>query len=269
MILDPLLIFYFKLGVAGAAWATVISQMAVALLLVFSILRQEPFTNLQVFRLREQLPLWGKMFKLGLPVALQNIGFASISMYMARLIASFGDPAIAAQKVGAQIESITWLTAEGFAQAVTTFVSQNHGNGKPDRALRGYHQGLLMISGVGIINGILLFFGSTLIFSIFLQEPLALAEGSRYLKIVSLSQAFMCYEMLASAAYNGFGRSLFPSFVVISGIFMRIPLSHFLISLGYGVASIWWAISISSIVVGTILIIAFEMSKKKMAYEIK
>ena len=61
------------------------------------------------------------MAKIGLPVSLQSMFFSSLSMIIARLIAGWGDAAIAAQKVGTQIESISYMTADGFATAVNAF----------------------------------------------------------------------------------------------------------------------------------------------------
>ena len=266
IILDPLLIFGLDLCVAGAAWATVFSQAVVAVLLAFSILRHEPFQHLDIFNLRENVRLWPALFRMGLPVSLQNMGFALVSMYVARLIASFGDAAIAAQKVGAQIESISWTTAEGFAQAVTSFIAQNHGNGQLDRAQRGYRTALALIFGIGLANTLLLFGGSRAIFGLFIQEPAALAEGARYLKIVALSQAFMCLEMVAGACFNGFGRTVLPSTVVLTGVVMRIPLSHLLMALGFGVVGIWWSISLSSILMGIVMVIALERFRRRLVY---
>lgn len=59
-------------------------------------------------------------------------------MTIARLVAGYGDAAVAVQKVGAQIESISWMTSDGFASAVNSFIAQNHGAGKEDRIHAGY-----------------------------------------------------------------------------------------------------------------------------------
>lgn len=71
-----------------------------------------------------------EIFRLGLPSCLQSLVFTGISMTIARLVAGYGDAAVAVQKVGAQIESISWMTSDGFASAVNSFIAQNHGAGK-------------------------------------------------------------------------------------------------------------------------------------------
>ena len=67
------------------------------------------------------------IIKIGLPTSIQSMLFTGISMIIARLVAGYGDAAVAVQKVGSQIESISWMTADGFAAAVNSFIAQNHG----------------------------------------------------------------------------------------------------------------------------------------------
>ena len=66
-------------------------------------------------------------------------------MTIARLVAGYGDAAVAVQKVGAQIESISWMTSDGFASAVNSFIAQNHGAGKEDRIHAGYRSALKIV----------------------------------------------------------------------------------------------------------------------------
>lgn len=73
--------------------------------------------------------IYAKIIKIGLPTGLQSLCFTFISMVIARFIAGYGDVAIAVQKVGSQIESISWMSAEGFGNALNAFVAQNYGAG--------------------------------------------------------------------------------------------------------------------------------------------
>ena len=131
IVLDPLLIFGAgpipKMGVLGAAVATVLAQTVVTAMFLWAAFHEE--TVFQKVRIlsgihREHMLL---LIKIGLPSAVQSMIFTGISMIIARLIAGFGDSAVAVQKVGSQIESISWMTAEGFAAAVNSFVAQNYG----------------------------------------------------------------------------------------------------------------------------------------------
>ncbi len=263
MILDPVLIFVAGWGVAGAAWATFIAQVTVAVFLALRVLGNEPYIRLPFREVKRNLAKWPKMFKLGIPAAAQTMGFSFISMIVARMVAGFGEAAIAAQKVGSQIESISWLTADGFASALTAFIAQNYGNNRLDRTKEAYYKALGVISIIGLLNTAILYFGDSFLFSIFLKEPEVIAEGARYLRILALSQLFMCAEILSGAAFNGFGKTLFPSLVILTGVISRIPIGYWLSSTELQVAGLWWAISGTSIFMGVVMVFSMHRFLKR------
>ena len=117
MVLDPLLILGLgpipRLEVAGAAIATVIAQAVVTLIFVLNArMRPELFSGLNLFKAPDMAHI-NKIFKLGLPVALQSGLFTVFAMVIARIIAQWGPIPIAVQKVGSQIEAVSWMTAGG------------------------------------------------------------------------------------------------------------------------------------------------------------
>lgn len=73
------------------------------------------------------------MIRIGFPSAVQSMLYCSISMILTRFVTSWGDTAVAVQRVGGQIESISWMTAEGFGSAINAFVGQNYGAGNLKR----------------------------------------------------------------------------------------------------------------------------------------
>ncbi len=150
IVLDPLMIFgvgpFPRMGVAGAALATVLAQGIVTGMFWLAARRDTIlFPQIRLFAPSEK-QAWVEILKIGLPVSVQSMFFSSLSMFLARIVAGWGDAAIAAQKVGTQIESISYTTAEGFATAVNAFVAQNFGAGKPERIRRGYWTAIGMIT---------------------------------------------------------------------------------------------------------------------------
>ena len=179
-------------------------------------------------------------------------------MIIGRIVASWGPVAIAVQKVGSQIEAISWMTAEGFATALTAFVGQNYGANKWDRILKGYKATMIMACTIGIFSTILFVFFGESIFSIFIPEEEAILSGAIYLKILGYSQLFMCIEITTSGAFSGFGDTVTPSWVSIILTGFRIPIAIFLSSiLALGINGVWWSISGTSIVKGILLLILF------------
>ena len=141
IVLDPLLIFGLGpvpgLGVAGAAIATVSAQFIVALVLVLAM-RRDPVLAAQM-RIWNPTPLSNikTMIRIGFPSSVQSMLYCGISMVLTRFVTSWGDTAVAVQRVGGQIESISWMTADGFGSAINAFVGQNYGAGKPERIWAG------------------------------------------------------------------------------------------------------------------------------------
>ncbi len=257
IVLDPILIFgYFgapALGVLGAALATVFAQVVVFALLFAQVLRgQHLFAHVS----RSNLPspcVYKRILKLGLPTTIQATFFPAISMFISRTIASFGDEAVAVQRIGSQVESVSWMTSEGFAIAVNSFMGQNYGAGNLKRTKSCYYQALLMLGGIGILNTILLVAFAEEIFALFISEPEVIAMGATYLIILGVSQLFMCLEILSSSAMNALGKTTLPATVSIVFTGMRIPLALVLTSTALGLSGIWWSITLSTICKGLLL----------------
>ena len=128
------------------------------------------------------------------------------------------------KKVGAQIESISWMTSDGFASAVNSFIAQNHGAGKEDRIHAGYRSALKIVLPWGLFCTILLVCFPTPIFKIFITEPDVIPMGISYLMILGFSQLFTSLEITTSGAFCGYGRTLPPSITGITLNLLRIPM---------------------------------------------
>ena len=268
MVLDPLMILgigpFPRLEVAGAAIATVIAQACVTIIFILTAKkRPELFSKLNLFSALDIQHI-GRIVRLGLPVALQSGFFTGIAMLIARIIAQWGPIPIAVQKVGSQIEAITWMTAGGFQTAMSTFIGQNYGARKWDRVFRGYFTGLTIMSIIGIFTSLLLIFAARPLFSIFVPgEEETIRQGAIYLRILGISQIFMAIEATTAGAFNGLGKTVPPSIVGIVFNGLRIPAALFLSSTSLGLNGVWWALSISSIFKGTVLLIWYLIMLKK------
>ena len=168
-------------------------------------------------------------------------------------MAGWGDAAIAAQKVGTQIESISYTTAEGFATAVNAFVAQNFGAGKPERIRRGYWTAIGMITVWSCFTTVMLVVFPEPLFRIFIQEEDVLQTGVSYLRIMGYSQILMCLEITASGAFQGLGRPMPPTLAGIIGNAARIPMALLLSATALDLDGVWWSISISSIAKGLVV----------------
>jgi len=268
IVLDPLLIFGLGpipgMGVAGAAVATVTAQFIVSLVLVISM-RKEPVLAAQM-RIWIPTPLSNikTMVRIGFPAAIQSMLYCGISMVLTRFVTAWGDTAVAVQRVGGQIESISWMTADGFGTAINAFVGQNYGAGNLKRVKKGYMTASVIMFIWGIFTTCLLIFGAAPIFSLFIHEPEVIPAGADYLRIIGFSEMFMCVELMTVGALSGMGKTMEASVITIILTAARIPLAVILGGTALGLNGIWWALTISSIVKGIIFFVYYLHIMKRM-----
>ncbi|MGL1893577.1 MAG: MATE family efflux transporter [Spirochaetaceae bacterium] len=268
IVLDPILIFKFNMGIKGAAYATVIAQTLSAIIYVIVFIKSSNIKSYTGLGLRFDKVL--KIVKLSYPVAIQRVTFTTISIMIGKIISNWGTDAIAIQKIGIQLESISWVTAAGMQAAITSFIGQNYGAKKFDRLKKGYISAISIMGVVGIIVSAMFFIFPREIFSLFVQEESVIQGGIVYLRILSISQIFMCIEITTMGAFNGIGKTGIPPIVSVSLTASRIPLSILLATVfGLGVSGVWYSISVTTIFKGIILTSLFFYFLKKIDRGVK
>lgn len=266
MALDPILIFNLNMGIAGAAIATIAAQIIACVLSVLALLlaKQRPFQRFS-FWTHPSLPHIRQIFIWATPLALESFLFTFLSMIISRLVAAFGAGAMAAQRVGSQIESLSWLIAGGYASALTAFIGQNFGAGKWSRIHKGFSISTTAMCVWGAFITLVLFFGAEPLFKIFVpNEPDVVAVGVEGLKILALCQLVACLEGIAGGAFRGIGKTLPPSLISISANVFRVVLAYFLSSTALGLSGIWWAISIGAFFRGAWMYLWYLLVARKM-----
>ena len=274
IIFDPLLIFgigpFPALGVLGAALATMMAQLLVTICFLVVIMRSKSeFLKFNVLS-RPDIPMIRDICKLGIPGALSSGLFTLFSAALGRIIAGYGATPIAVQKVGSQIEAISWMTAGGFSTALGAFVGQNYGARQYERIEKGFFATLRLAGYLGLFATVLLIFFGRPIFAIFLPEADAIDQGDVYLKILGVSQLFMCVEITIQGLFNGLGRTYIPSIIGIVFTGARIPMAYVLAQPHVlGINGVWWAITISSIIKGTLMLIIYFTLKRRQTLFLK
>jgi putative MATE family efflux protein len=249
IILDPLLIFYFNWGIVGAAIGTIIANIIIFLLLFSYLLKLYPL-NFSLNFDKEKLI---DIFMLGLPMAIQRIIFTSIGIVIAIIIAKWGSSAIAAQKIGLQIEAITFMSIGGLNRSISIFIGQNYGAKRFDRIGSGYWVGVQIALTIGTITTLIFLIFPYQLMRVFINDTETIKAGVLYLRIVGLSQIFMCIEMISNGAFTGIGKPHIPSIISIVFTSLRVPLALLLSSsLLFGIEGVWMSISLSSLAKGVV-----------------
>ena len=267
LILDPFLIFglsiFPKLGIRGAALATVFAQMISTLLYLYVGYKdREIFVRTNYFTI-PQKEYFKSILSLGFPASLQSLIHAMVGMVLNKYIASFGALYIAVYSIGSQIESISWMTADGFSVAFSAFFGQNFGAKNYERLHNGRREAMKIVNIIGISTSLLLFFFAKNLFTFFIpRDPEAIIKGIDYLKIVSISQYFMALEIGTTGMLNGLGLTKYPAINAMILNISRIPLAFILMPI-FAANGIWIAMSLSSVLKGIFLSLIYLYLRKR------
>jgi putative MATE family efflux protein len=266
MVLDPLLILVFGMGVQGAAIATVIAQGMVCALFIGIAKRhpRRPFASFRIFgRMnREKLR---HIVRWSMPVVVESGAFTLLAMVVTSMVsAMYGETALAVQRVGSQVESLSWLIGGGFSSAVTAFVGQNYGAGQWARIRRGYRISLAaLLVWEAIVTVLLLVFGR-FFFSLFLsQPPEILGMGQTYLRILAACQLTMALEGACAGAFRGVGRTLPPSLCSVAANLIR-PVLCWVLAGWMGLDGLWWGVTASAILRGVLIFVWYTVYDHRM-----
>lgn len=245
IILNPIFIYVFKLGVIGSAIATLISN--IILFLIFRYRGKHIFRY--DFNISIDLDKIKEIIVLGFPMAFQRVLFTLVNIVLARIIAIFGSDAIAAQKIGLQIESITFMIIGGLNGAVASFSGQNFGAKKLDRVLQGYKSSIKIAVIYSIITTMVFIFCPEFLSKIFIRDSNTIKLSSEYLRIIAISQVFSAVEMVSNGLFTGVGEPKIPAYISIIFTTLRIPMALLFVNF-IGVSGIWLSISLSSVFKG-------------------
>ena len=270
MVLDPLFIFIFDWGTNGAAWATWIAQFCVFFLFVYQLKFKQILWNNFTFFGKLKRVYTTRIIKIGLPVACLNTLFAFVNMFLGRTASTVGGHlGLMAMTTSGQIEAITWNTSQGFSTALSAFVAQNYAAKKIERMMKALKSTLFMTFIFGIVCTFLFVFYGNQIFAIFVPEKEAYETGGLALRIDGYSQLFMMLEITLQGVFYGIGRTIPPAIISISCNYLRIPMALLFVSFGWGLAGIWWCISITSILKGIIILFWFLIIKKRVLNKVQ
>ncbi len=218
IITDLLFVVGLHMGVAGAALATVISQIVSALLVVWVMLRLPDESKLHFKKLRIHKNLLRNILQIGIPAGLQFITFDLANVLIQFGVNSFGDVTVAAWTAANKAEAIVWMILGALGVAITTFVGQNFGAEKYKRVRRSIW--VCMGMGVSLVGGIcaLLMIFRDIILNIFTADTDVIYLGS-YIMTFTIPYIFIFtpVEVLAGAM-RGTGYSVVPTAITFISV---------------------------------------------------
>lgn len=220
-VLNVLLNLFFvivcKMGVAGVAVASILSQYLSAILILRVLFKSSAAFGLQLKELRITPDKAGRILKIGIPSAFQYALFAIANLFVQTGVNSFDHVMVEGNSAAANADPLVYDMMAAFYTACSSFIAQNYGAKKSDRILKSYLICLLYSFVVGLVLGVGLYLLRYPFLSLFTSDTTVVDAGIRRLSIMALSYSVSAFMDCTIAASRGLGKSIVPTIVVIMG----------------------------------------------------
>lgn len=218
IVLDLLFVGVFGMNVEGAAIATVISQILSMSLIFITLMRRKDSTRLRIRKIAFDRTLLRQMLMIGFPAGIQSIMYTISNLIIQAAINQYGTDTAAAWAGWSKLDQIFWMFINAFSIAITTFVGQNFGAGKIDRARKGVLTVTIMAAASTLAIEAGYFLVGRYGLMLFITDSAVLEIGVSIMKyIVPWYITYIAIELL-SGAIRGVGKSLIPTLISVFGI---------------------------------------------------
>lgn len=234
VVLDLLFVLVFRWAVFGVAFATILSQLVSAVIIVIMLMRSESSYRLHLRKLHMDLPILKEIVRIGIPSGLESVVYSISNVLIQTFVNTFGTTAIAAWSAIGRIDVLMWMVMQAYGISVTTFVGQNFGARQYDRVKKCARTGLLMTMVSIIAISVIIFTLCPVFLSIFTNDQVVIEQGTKFLRTISPSYFTYVFVQVYSATIRGCGESVQPtilSLVTICGVrilwlFAVVPFHH-------------------------------------------
>ena len=214
-VLDLIFVIVFDLGIAGVAYATILSQFISAALVLVVLTLDGGSYHLVWQDLRIDRPTFRQILSIGLPAGFQQSLTSFSNVYVQSYVNYFGSACMAGWSCYTKIDQFIFLPLQSMNQAATTFVSQNIGAQDIKRAKRGSMTAFYMSTAITIAISTILWFTAGQFVSLFNQDPSVISYGVLFIHTNSTLTFTCCATQIFSGSLRGAGDSKTPMLVML------------------------------------------------------
>ena len=222
VVLDLVFVLVFKMGVDGVAYATIIAQAISAILVVITLLKSDSCVRFYPHNLKIHWDMLKKIIGVGLPAALQMAVTSFSNVFVQSYVNYFGADCMSGWTAFHKVDQLMFLPMQSIALSATTFVGQNLGKGKENRAKKGVRYSIAISAAATIILLIPVMLFSAPITAFFNAKAEVVEYGTLFLRIIAPFHIFGCINQVLSGALRGAGKSRVPMVIMlVSFVFFR------------------------------------------------
>jgi putative MATE family efflux protein len=264
VLLDLLFVGVFRWHAAGAAFATVLSQLLSAILVITTLLKTDLPCRIMWKKIRFHKPAVKKIFSLGLPVGTQSSLYPISNMMIQSNINSFGINAIAAWAVCGKLDFLIWLIVGSFGSAISTFVAQNFGARLYGRA----RSGVLICVGMSLVCicsiSAVLYFACGPLGRLFINDNEVIKLSTYLMRFLAPLYFIYIGGEILSGAIRGMGETFKPMILTLLGTCAcRVIWVLFVVPLQPTLKMVIWSYPVSWIVTSLSFIVFYQLQKSK------
>ena len=259
--LDLLFVLAFGMGVEGVAWATVLSQILSALLILLTLTKEEGNYGIRWKKVKIDRYSLRMILKLGLPSSIQAAVTSFSNVFVQSYINAFGSACMAGYGVYGKIDAFALIPVQSISMSSTTFVGQNWGAKQTSRARKGVRTATVMSLVSTAALGLITFVFARPLMRFFSPETEVIEYGIRFIRIVTPFYIAICFNQIYAGALRGVGDATMPtvimlgSFVVFRQIYLAVTKAF-----GAGFLAVALAYPVGWILCSTLLIIRYSRS---------
>ena len=249
--LDLLFVGSFGMGVFGAAFATMLSQMTAGVGSLLYAIHTNDYFRLERRHFAFDRSISRESIRLGLPMAMQWSMIAVSTTALQTFANSFGTSAVAAYTATGRIDQLAQMPFGSMSIALSTYAGQNKGAGKPKRIRLGFKDSMIAMAALSAVMLLVMHLGGRGLMRLFVHEADVIDLGSRALRITSAFYVFLGTIYMARGVLNGVGDAFFSFINGIVEMICRIGLPLLLATIpAVGVWAIWLTTGVTWMLAG-------------------
>ncbi len=261
-VLDLVFVLVFKMKVDGVAWATIISQIISAVLILMTLTKEHAAYGIRWRQLKVDRESMTSILRIGLPSSIQSAITAFSNVFVQSYINAFGSACMAGYSIYNKLDAFVLVPVQSIAMASTTMVGQNWGAARKDRAKESVRCAMIMSLLSTALLTVIAFVASRQLLGLFSPEPEVVEFGVRFIHIVTPFYLTICFNQIYAGALRGVGDATMPtvimlcSFVVFRQIYLFVTKA-----LGAGFLAVALAYPMGWIMCSTLLYLRYRGSR--------
>lgn len=258
IVLDLVFVAVFQMGIAGTAYATIIAQAVSAILSFRLLITTNDIIKVRLRHVRFHKGYLGPILRLGIPSGIQNSVTSFANVILQSSINLFGPSAMAGNGAFMRIQGFAFIPITAFALALTTFTGQNLGAGEYERVRKGARFGVIFAMVLAETIGLLMYFGSEPLITLFSRDPEVLSFGVQKSHIASLFLWSLALSHAMTGIFRGAGRSIVPMSVMLAiWCIFRIIFIQVGLSIVMDIRVVYWAYPVTWTISAVIFVIYY------------